>query len=53
MEKFLLTRSSEALQQAAQGCGVPSLEVFKKYTDVALKDMVIGHDEDGLDGCTG
>ena len=26
----------------------PSLEVFEKHRDVALRDMVIGHGDDGL-----
>lgn len=52
MEKFLLTRHSEALQQSAQRHGVPSLVVFKKYTDEALRDIVTGHDGDVLNGWT-
>ena len=37
--------------------GSPSLEVFKKHEDVALRDMVSGHGGDGLivrlDGLSG
>ena len=37
-EKFILRRSGEVSEKAAQGGGV--LEVFKKHVCVALKDMV-------------
>ena len=42
-EKFLLQMSGEALEVAAQEVvESPSLEVFKKRVDVALKDVVNG-----------
>ena len=43
-EEFLLSKNGEALAQAAQGgMESPSLEVFKKRADVALRAVVSGH----------
>ena len=43
-EKFLLRKSGQVLEQAAQGGGrvtiSPFLELFKKYGDVSLRDML-------------
>jgi len=48
-EKFLVQKSVQALEQAAQG-GVESLyvEVLKNCIDVVLRDVVNGHGGDGL-----
>jgi len=41
--------SGGPLEQAAQGAvESPSLEVFRKHVDVALREMVSGHGGDGL-----
>jgi len=41
IRKNFSTESGQALEQAAQGSGEsPSLEVFKKRVDVALRDLV-------------
>jgi len=41
LRDFLHRKGYQALEQAAQGVvESPSLEVFKRYVDVALRDMV-------------
>jgi len=40
LEKFLLQKSGEALEQAAQMAESSSLEMFKKHLDVVLRDLV-------------
>ena len=48
LEKFLLRKSGEALEQAAQEVVESlSLEAFKNCVDVSLWDMVSGHGRDG------
>ena len=45
------------LEQVVQGGESPSLEVFKRHVDVALRHVVSGHGGDGLmvglDGLSG